>query len=434
VLFVFAQDLDSGENGHVKYMLSDAHDSAYFTIDEVSGQVQLAVALNKQQRSEYRVRVTAKDGGSPPLSTKVTILVELLEVNEYAPVILTSSPNGILYLSENTTVGVVVVTLNITDGDYGEAGSVLVSLVNASTSWFSLSKENDSVVLAKSVDYETDPHHVNITLTACDGGHPSLCSRYSLMVFLQDVNDNAPQFGPSLGFGSKWNSSHLMYHVNMWENASANSTVLFVFAQDLDSGENGHVKYMLSDAHDSAYFTIDEVSGQVQLAVALNKQQRSEYRVRVTAKDGGSPPLSTKVTILVELLEVNEYAPVILTSSPNGILYLSENTTVGVVVVTLNITDGDYGEAGSVLVSLVNASTSWFSLSKENDSVVLAKSVDYETDPHHVNITLTACDGGHPSLCSRYSLMVFLQDVISLHSICHQITLLWLMKILLLGQ
>jgi hypothetical protein len=381
----------------------------------------------------------------------------LLEVNEYAPVILTSSPNGILYLSENTTVGVVVVTLNITDGDYGEAGSVLVSLVNASTSWFSLSKENDSVVLAKSVDYETDPHHVNITLTACDGGHPSLCSRYSLMVFLQDVNDNAPQFGPSLGFGSKWNSSHLMYHVNMWENASANSTVLFVFAQDLDSGENGqvkymlsdiydssyftidetengHVKYMLSDAHDSAYFTIDEVSGQVQLAVALNKQQRSEYRVRVTAKDGGSPPLSTKVTILVELLEVNEYAPVILTSSPNGILYLSENTTVGVVVVTLNITDGDYGEAGSVLVSLVNASTSWFSLSKENDSVVLAKSVDYETDPHHVNITLTACDGGHPSLCSRYSLMVFLQDVISLHSICHQITLLWLMKILLLGQ
>jgi hypothetical protein len=58
-------------------MLSDIYDSSYFTIDETSGQVQLAVALNKQQRSEYRVRVTAKDGGSPPLSTKVTTKVRV---------------------------------------------------------------------------------------------------------------------------------------------------------------------------------------------------------------------------------------------------------------------------------------------------------------------------------------------------------------------
>ena len=210
---------------------------------------------------------------------------------------------------------------------------------------------------------------------ACDGGHPPLCSVYNLRVFLQDANDNAPQFGPS--FGSEWNSTLLTYYVNMWENASANSTVLFVFARDLDSNEKGRVKYMLSDIYDSPYFSIDMVSGRVQLAVALNRRQKSVYMIRVVAEDGGSPSLSTEATIVVELLEVNDHHPTFNLSSDHSVV-VDENTAVGTVILNISLDDRDLDQAGMVSLHIVSSTVPWLMLNDTSRSLYVRNSPNFE--------------------------------------------------------
>ena len=68
---VEASDADGDE---LSYMLGGA-DAASFEIDEVSGQLQTSDALNYEDKSSYRVTVTAADTSGETAVTDVTILL-----------------------------------------------------------------------------------------------------------------------------------------------------------------------------------------------------------------------------------------------------------------------------------------------------------------------------------------------------------------------
>lgn len=98
-------------------------------------------------------------------------------------------------------------------------------------------------------------------------------------------------------------------------------------ARDKDSGKSGIVTYYLtnnsnggssastapsSSASSSNYnlFAIDSQSGHLTLSRHLDYETSQRHSLIVTATDSGVPPLSSNLTILVEVQDVNDNPPV----------------------------------------------------------------------------------------------------------------------------
>ena len=84
----------------------------------------------------------------------------------------------------------------------------------------------------------------------------------------------------------------------------ANTVVMAVSTRDLDEAENADVEYFLSKS-DSDNFEIGRLDGIIRTRGGLDREERSEYSVLVTARDQGSPPLSASMEITITVLDQN---------------------------------------------------------------------------------------------------------------------------------
>lgn len=100
-------------------------------------------------------------------------------------------------------------------------------------------------------------------------------------------------------------------------------------AHDKDSGRNGQVTYRLLNVGNSgggggggggassstpmpstSLFAIDPQTGHLTLQRHLDYEAAQRHSLIVTASDMGAPPLSSNLTILVEVQDINDNPPV----------------------------------------------------------------------------------------------------------------------------
>lgn len=111
-----------------------------------------------------------------------------------------------------------------------------------------------------------------------------------------DVNDVSPEFiSPT--------------RISTIENAPSNTVVMAIKAVDRDEGRNGYVEYLLENDSDLP-FILGPVDGLLRVSGPLDREQRSNYSLRVTAKDRGEPPRSSVTTVTVTVLDENDNSPV----------------------------------------------------------------------------------------------------------------------------
>lgn len=72
-----------------------------FAIDEVSGDISTLLPLDREEIGFYNFTLIVQDGGSPPQSAQVSVLITIGDVNDNTPVftggaVLTSVPIAIL--------------------------------------------------------------------------------------------------------------------------------------------------------------------------------------------------------------------------------------------------------------------------------------------------------------------------------------------------
>lgn len=149
----------------------------------------------------------------------------------------------------------------------------------------------------KPLDKETLDKHV-LKITAYERLDPSISSSTTVIVDVLDVQDNSPVFERS------------SYYSEIREDAPIGTTVLSVFARDLDSGLNGEVEYSLSEEFGSELLRINANSGVIQTAQELDREKMASIRLNVIATDKGKPRMSSTANIEVAVLDVNDNAPV----------------------------------------------------------------------------------------------------------------------------
>nr|XP_021482008.1 protocadherin beta-15-like [Meriones unguiculatus] len=335
-----AQDLDVGNNSIQNYNIST---NSHFHVSIRSRgdgrkhpELVLDRELDREEESEFRLTLTAQDGGSPPRTGTSQIRIVILDVNDNAPKF--SQALYQVQILENSPPGSLVAKVSAKDLDTGTNGEISYSLFHSSqemSKTFELNVLSGEIRLIKTLDFETTSSY-EVDVEAVDGG--GLSGKCSVSIQVVDVNDNYPEL----------TISSLTSPIP--ENSPETEVGLFR-VRDRDSGENGRT---VCSIQDGVPFTLEpSIENFYRLVTEgpLDRESRAEYNITITVSDMGSPRLTTQHTITVQVSDINDNAPAFTQSSYT--LSVRENNSPALHIGTIRATDSDSGSNAHITYSLL---------------------------------------------------------------------------------
>uniref|UniRef100_A0A8C1WJD8 FAT atypical cadherin 2 n=1 Tax=Cyprinus carpio TaxID=7962 RepID=A0A8C1WJD8_CYPCA len=368
VLQFNATDNDSGFNGKLVYAISSGNEDGCFTIDMNTGELQVIIALDREQKEFYILNITAFDLGSPQSSTWKLLAVNVLDANDNPP--LFSQPRYVVNIPENTEVDKSIFKVNAVDFDSEDNGAFKFSLLTF-TDLFKIDEVTGVVKVTGPLDRETFSRY-DITIEARDQAKldPQLFSFTDLVVVLEDINDNPPKFVPTI------------YRIKVPEDVPPGTVLLWVESFDLDLESGGLISYNLKNSEAGTFF-LDTSTGCLTLERELDFEKQQSYNLTVRAVDHGKPrSLSSSCFIEVEVLDVNENLNRPLFTQFVHNAAIMEDATVGTSVLTLTAVDNDLGRDGVVRYYIHDGSgLGVFTIDEETGMILITTRLTYEGAP-----------------------------------------------------
>ncbi|XP_047441127.1 protocadherin beta-16-like [Mugil cephalus] len=404
VITVSASDLDEGSNGKISYAILNSDDaSEMFHINGETGEVKLIGNTDFEKKRQYQIHIQASDDGGLTDSSKV--IVEILDTNDNIPAINVMSKSSIV--TEDIQPGTVVTIVNIQDPDSGENGKVLCDInKNIPFSVSSTSNNFFSILTESGLDREKASEY-NITVTCSDEGVPSLSSSVTLTLQISDVNDNAPVFERS------------SYEAYIVENNTPGLSIFTVKARDADWNQNARVSYLLEDSSVngvpvSSYVSVSADSGVIHAVRSFDYEQIKDFQFHVKAQDGGSPPLSSNVTVKIVIQDQNDNPPQVLYPVQTGGSLVAEmvprSADVGYLVTKVVAVDVDSGQNAWLSYKLQKTTDrALFEVGLQNGEIRTIRQVT-DKDAVKQRLTVIVEDNGQPSRSATVILNVAVAD------------------------
>ncbi|XP_029113259.1 protocadherin gamma-A11-like isoform X13 [Scleropages formosus] len=408
VVTVSATDADKGANGEVTYEFSRISDKAKkaFAIDHKTGDIKVIGPIDFEDGSSYEMRTEAKDGAG--LASQCKVIIEITDVNDNAPVIFIKSLNN--PIPENLLPGTEVGIVNVQDKDSGGNGQVRCFIQQHVPFKLVPSIKNYySVVTTSELDREIVSDY-NITITASDDGSPPLSSSKTIHLSLSDVNDNPPEYDVQ------------SYSAYVSENNKPGSSVCAVKARDPDWRQNGTVFYSLlptevSGVPISSFLSINGETGVIHSVRSFDYEQFRSFKAHVVARDNGSPPLSSNVTVSVYITDQNDNSPQILYPAPSGNSFMTEMVPkaahAGSLVSKVIAVDADSGQNAWLSYQIVKSTDpGLFIIGLHSGEIRLQRDVA-ESDSMKQNLVISVKDNGQPSLSTTCAVYLLISDDLS---------------------
>uniref|UniRef100_A0A673B3N5 Protocadherin-16 n=1 Tax=Sphaeramia orbicularis TaxID=375764 RepID=A0A673B3N5_9TELE len=358
ILYVMARDDDEGENGRVSYRIQTGNSAGRFSLNPNTGSLSILKALDREEHEVFNLTIIAEDHGIPQLSTSQVLCIQVIDVNDEAPVF--QRPEFETQVMENQGPGTTVLIVTATDRDQGSNGQVTYGGVTEEG--FVINPVTGVITTTRELDKEQQDHYI-LTVYARDGGLPSNFAKAVVRVEVQDVNDNTPVFA------KPW------YGLEVPEN-QAPVELCFLKATDPDSGPNGELEYRITAGDPDGDFSLHANTGALSTSRALDRETRDEYTLEVVATDKGSPALSATVTVEVRVLDVNDNSPVFSRSSYS--VDVSEDAVEGTQVLEVKAVDKDEGLNGKVLYFLSRDAHGAFTIDENTGRITTSAPLDRE--------------------------------------------------------
>ncbi|KAG9264646.1 protocadherin Fat 4-like [Astyanax mexicanus] len=290
LLKVQAHDRDAGSNGEVRYLMSESG----FMVDSVLGVVSVIHQMDREQESFYSLTVKAVNRGDVPRSATATINITLLDINDCVPVF--SQELLTLHVLENgQDPSQNVHQISAYDDDLDLNSLLTYYISNENSEGPFLLHPNGTFWILQNLDREEQSHH-SIKITAVDSGLVPLTGTGTILVIVDDVNDNRPEFNND------------EYSAFISEDAPPGNIFARLTATDKDVGLNGQIRYSLEGA--DLPFSINETTGELFSTEVLDRESTAWYSFTVVGRDGNpSHPLSSSATVLVTVQDVNDHSP-----------------------------------------------------------------------------------------------------------------------------
>ncbi|XP_044220359.1 protocadherin gamma-A11-like isoform X24 [Thunnus albacares] len=405
VITVSATDADEGLNSEITYGFDhvSGEDSNAFSLHSKTGEVRVAGSIDYEKVSSYEMQISAKDGLG--LVSYATLIIEVTDINDNAPVIhIKSLTNSI---PENVSPGTEVGIINVQDRDSENNRQVRCSIQqNVPFKLVPSIKNYYSLVTTGQLDRELVSDY-NITITATDEGSPPLSSSKTVQLSVADINDNPPVF------------EEQSYSAYVTENNKPGSTLCSVTARDPDWRQNGTVIYSLlpgevNGAQVSSYVSVNGDTGVIHAVRSFDYEQFRSFKVHVMARDNGSPPLSSNVTVSVFISDVNDNSPQILYPAPEGNSFMTELVPKaahgGSLVSKVIAVDADSGQNAWLSYHIVKSTDpGLFSIGLHSGEIRTQRDIS-ESDSMKQNLIVSVKDNGQPSLSATCSMYLLISD------------------------
>ncbi|KAM5301590.1 LOW QUALITY PROTEIN: protocadherin beta-6-like [Glossophaga mutica] len=396
-----AQDLDVGSNSLQSYVISSNSHFHVVTRNRSNGrkfpELVLDKALDREGQAEFRLTLTAVDGGSPPRSGTTEIQIRVLDINDNTPEFAKEIYEA--QVPENNSLGSLVITVSARDLDAGSYGEVSYALFQADdvNQPFEINSITGEIRLRKMLDFEKfTSYHVDVEAT--DGGGRS--GKCSVIIKVLDVNDNPPELTMS----------------SLISPIPENQPEIIVAVFSVSDADSGHNQQVICSVNDNIPFLLrPSVENFYTLVTegALDRERQAEYNITITVTDLGTPRLQTQHNITVLVSDVNDNAPAFTQTSYT--LFIRENNSPALHMGSVSATDTDAGANAQVTYSLLPPQDpslpldSLVSINADNGHLFALRALDFEA-LQAFEFLVGATDRGSPALSSQALVRVQVLD------------------------
>ncbi|XP_040905076.1 cadherin-1 isoform X3 [Toxotes jaculatrix] len=314
VITVTATDADepNNDNSDIRYRIISQEpqlpSNNLFEINPVTGAIRVSAGgLDREKYPKYTLVVRAADTQGEGLSAEAKVILTVTDSNDNAPVFTQSSYEATV---EENKVGVLVATLSVTDGDEPHSTSWNAKfkivdgdpggLFNVTTG---SNKQEGLVTTVKGLDFEKSTTHTLLVAVENEVPFATLLptATATVVVHVQDVNE-APIFDP------------IQKIVSKPENLAVDSDVVQYTASDPDTARKQTVQYkIISDP--AGWLQVKE-KGLIKLRSSMDRESHfvkdDRYTALIGAVDSDEIPATGTGTLIIQLEDVNDNAPVIV--------------------------------------------------------------------------------------------------------------------------
>ena len=424
---VRATDRDIGSNAEVTYKVAEDHGSTLFrVVNPHRPCVDNLVPMDRENTSvSYFLVLVAMDGGDPQLSSNITVIFTLEDVNDNAPVFLNATMD--VNVRENVPIGFVLHQFNATDLDL-ETQPLRYSLMLSDFSPFQINPGTGELNLTQKLDAETIPmYHLTVLATDSDSVHTSTLN---ITVNVIDVNE------PAMLIRAQPPSELL-------EEMIPNNNITFsIIITDNDKSE-ANTMNEIHFVSGGQYFAVEPVrifgNRQVFRIRQHSKIDRENVtngtvQLSITIVQMGDPPLEDQFQYNFTILDINDNEPYLNTTQFNiteddDSQGQSTSTPVRRIQLASFVRDDDAGENGTVdsftLISV--KSTNGLDLTEEfrrsnglneanqerihNGNLQLPTPFDREVFGEALFVTMNFTDGGTPPLSRPCVFSIVIIDI-----------------------
>ncbi|KAM7175408.1 cadherin-12 isoform 2-T2 [Macrochelys suwanniensis] len=297
--------------------------------------------MDREVKEQYQVLIQAKDMGGQlgGLAGTTTVNITLTDVNDNPP----RFPKSIFHLKvpESSLVGSAIGRIRAVDPDFGKNAEIEYNIVPGDGgNLFDITTDENTqegiIKLKKPLDFETKKAYTfkveasNVHLDHRFHSVGPFKDTATVKINVLDV-DEPPVF------------SKPMYTMEVYEDTPVGTIIGAVTAQDLDVGSSS-VRYFIDQKSDAdSYFTIDGSEGTIATNELLDRESTAQYNFSIIASKVSNPLLTSKVIVIINVLDVNEFPPEISVPYETSVC---ENAKPGQVIQTVSAADKDLSPAG----------------------------------------------------------------------------------------
>jgi len=294
---VTAEDNDADIFGSIRYSIT----SDTFGIDEIQGNISLISDIDREERNSYVVPITASDGGG--LSTTVSITIDILDVNDNAPIFSNQILTG--QTVEGSTGLQEDITIRVTDSDIGQNGEVTIS-INKDFPRFEITQNSNEIWKLNTIMSFTLERNMkcvgdivvfeDYAIIANDNGIPRLLGEKLLTIHVQDINNHAPKI-------------EISNIIKLRERNPVGKVVAQLEVTDEDPCSPNNLNLVTVVGEYKDYFRVENDQ------VILTNDQidfetfGAQIAIEVLALDSGLPQLSSHTFVDLTLLDINDEQP-----------------------------------------------------------------------------------------------------------------------------
>ncbi|KAL4226555.1 Protocadherin Fat 4 [Mactra antiquata] len=363
---VKATDGDSGVGGELLYKITKGNEAGMFELDSETGDITVAKQLDRESLDSLTLVLEAEDKGTPSLTGTMTLYILIVDVNDNVPYFTDNESE--ISLDRFAPVETHVLKVSALDKDEGSNALIEYQIFEEHDELFQIDSNTGHVYTFSDVSNVEDD--ISLTIVAMDHGYPRLTATVTILIELH----------PPLSVDKE------DFSFTVSEYASPNNFIGSV-ASAVPS------KYSIISGNYKKHFRITEENGNIFLNKILDREEYTDYFLRVESTNRRNPSVHKKLNIHIVVKDENDNTPVFEKSKYE--MSVLEHTPVGFSIGSFKATDIDYGDNGNVTYLIgtnKEEAEQVFKVTDEGDLIVKS-SISYAMFDH-LNFNVIAKDNG----------------------------------------